>query len=133
MSVCCFLERPLLEVVYRAEALRAKAGSIFDNRQLEVERELQLIYEIGGRRGLLAAPDRQARAKVSQGRRRPRVLSRARPLPLSVYGRTTDALASGGYEGRGRLRQAAGSRQRALIRRFPNGATRPPSSAVIHG
>ena len=50
MSVCCFLERPLLEVVYRAEALRAKAGSIFDNRQLEVERELQLIYEIGGER-----------------------------------------------------------------------------------
>ena len=45
MSVCCFLERPLLEVVYLAEALRAKAGSIFDNRQLEVERELQLIYE----------------------------------------------------------------------------------------
>ena len=50
MSVCCFLERPLLEVVYRAEALRAKAGLIFDNRQLEVERELQLIYEIGGER-----------------------------------------------------------------------------------
>ena len=50
MSVCCFLERPLLEVVYLAEALGAKAGSIFDNRQLEVERELQLIYEIGGER-----------------------------------------------------------------------------------
>ena len=28
----------------------------------------------------------------------------ARSFLLSVYGRTTDALASGGYEGRGRLR-----------------------------
>ena len=43
---------------------------------------------------------------------------------LSVYGHTTDALASGGDEGRERLRQASGSRQQALIRRFPNGATR---------
>ena len=34
-----------------------------------------------------------------------------------------DALASRGDEGRGRLRQAAGSRQRALIRGFPNGET----------
>ena len=45
---------------------------------------------------------------------------------LSVYGRTTDALASAGDEGRGRLRQALGSRQRALIQRFPNGTTRHP-------
>ena len=38
------------QALYLAEALGAKAGSIFDNRQLEVERELQLIYEIGGER-----------------------------------------------------------------------------------
>ena len=30
------------------------------------------------------------------------------------------------YEGRGRLRQSSGSRQRALIRGYPNGATRRP-------
>ena len=65
---------------------------------------------------------REARAKGA----RPRIL-------LSVYGRTTDALASGGYEGRGRLRQAPGSRQQALIRRYPNGATRRPSPAAIGG
>ena len=90
---------------------------IFENWQLEVERELQLIYEIW-------------RGATSAGREE---FLRQKQILLSVYGRTTDALASGGYEGRGRLRQAAGSRQRALIRRFPNGATRPPSSAVIPG
>ena len=52
---------------------------------------------------------------------------------LSVYGRTTDALASGGDEGRGRLRQAPGSRQRALIRRYPNGTTRHPSRGAADG
>ena len=52
---------------------------------------------------------------------------------LSVYGRTTDALASAGDEGRGRLRQASGSRQQALIRRFPNGATRRGSNPAIGG
>ena len=36
-----------------------------------------------------------------------------------------DALASAGDEGRGKLRKAPGSRRRALIRRSPNGATRP--------
>ena len=58
---------------------------------------------------------------------------RGKSFLLSVYGRTTDALASVGYEGRGRLRQASGSRQQALIRRSPNGATRPPSSVAIQG
>ena len=36
-----------------------------------------------------------------------------------------DALASEVEEGRGRLRKAPGSCQRALIRRYPNGATWP--------
>ena len=34
---------------------------------------------------------------------------------------------------RGRLRQASGSRQQALIRRFPNGATRRGSNPAIRG
>ena len=38
--------------------------------------------------------------------------------------RTEDAWASGGEEGRGKLRKAAGSCKQALIRRHPNGATR---------
>ena len=33
-----------------------------------------------------------------------------------------DALALTGEEGRGKLRKASGSRTRALIRRYPNGA-----------
>ena len=46
--------------------------------------------------------------------------------------RTVDALASGGDEGRGKLRQAPGNCKQVLIRRYPNGATRhvedlPPS------
>ena len=41
----------------------------------------------------------------------------------------------GAEEGRGSLRKAAGSRERAEIRRYPNGETRwsePPSSAAEH-
>jgi len=41
-----------------------------------------------------------------------------------VYeGHLVDALASGGDEGRGTLRKATGSREQALIRGYPNGAT----------
>jgi hypothetical protein len=36
-----------------------------------------------------------------------------------------DALAITGDEGRGSLRKASGSWQQALIRRYPNGETRP--------
>ena len=35
-----------------------------------------------------------------------------------------DALASSADEGRGSLRKASGSREQALIRRYPNGETR---------
>jgi hypothetical protein len=47
-----------------------------------------------------------------------------------------DALAQRGEEGRGKLRKASGSRKQALIRGFPNGATRqgntlPSSSEFI--
>jgi len=45
-------------------------------------------------------------------------------------GHSVDALAPGGDEGRGTLRKATGSRERALIRGFPNGAT-PPFWGII--
>jgi len=41
-----------------------------------------------------------------------------------------DALAPGGDEGRGTLREATGSRERALIRGCPNGATHPVRGIV---
>jgi hypothetical protein len=40
-------------------------------------------------------------------------------------GHSVDALAPGGDEGRGTLRKATGSREQALIRGSPNGATHP--------
>lgn len=42
----------------------------------------------------------------------------------SLEGRTGDALALEGDEGRVKLRKAAGSCKRTLIRRCPNGETR---------
>ncbi len=42
-----------------------------------------------------------------------------------------DALALGGDEGRSTLRKVVGSREQALIRRFPNGATHPAMGIVI--
>ena len=53
-----------------------------------------------------------------------RAAGRAR-YATSTIGRTGDALAPGGEEGRGRLRKAAGRRERPLIRGCPNGVTRP--------
>ena len=44
--------------------------------------------------------------------------------------RTGDALAPGGEEGRGRLRKAAGRRERPMIRGCPNGATHRTEGAV---
>ena len=41
----------------------------------------------------------------------------------SYKGRTEDALASGGDEGRGKLRKCAGIRKREMIRMYPNGTT----------
>ena len=49
----------------------------------------------------------------------------------SVQGRTADALALGGDEGRGKLRKSPVRRKRPLTRRYPNGTTRQPL-AVIH-
>ncbi len=51
--------------------------------------------------------------------RDPGIGSRARE------GHSVDALVPGGDEGRGTLRKAMGSREQALIRGCPNGATHP--------
>lgn len=45
-------------------------------------------------------------------------------IERSYKGRTEDALASGGEEGRGKLRKGAGICKQDLIRTYPNGATR---------
>ena len=50
--------------------------------------------------------------------------SRRQARARSEARRTEDALAPGGDEGRGRPRKSAGRRERPLIRRCPNGATR---------
>ena len=47
----------------------------------------------------------------------------------STGGRTEDAMAPGGEEGRGRLRKAAGRRERPVIRGCPNGGTRRAGGA----
>ena len=44
-------------------------------------------------------------------------------LSLSFQGRTVDALALEGEEGRGKLRKVSGSRKQAPIRKCPNGET----------
>ena len=46
-------------------------------------------------------------------------------------GHLVDALAPRGEEGRGRLRKAPGNCQRMLIRRSPNGATRPVLRVIV--
>ena len=56
---------------------------------------------------------------VGQGPAKAGLRSRARE------GHSVDALAPGGDEGRGTLRKAMGSREQALIRGYPNGATHP--------
>ena len=43
----------------------------------------------------------------------------------SYKGLVMDDLARKGDEGRGKQRYASGSRKQTLIRRFPNGGTRP--------
>ncbi len=46
-------------------------------------------------------------------------------------GHSVDALAPGGDEGRGTLRKAMGSRERALIHGYPNGETHPAMGILI--
>ena len=46
-------------------------------------------------------------------------------------GHSVDALAPGGDEGRGTLRKATGSREQALIRGYPNGATHPARGIIL--
>jgi hypothetical protein len=48
----------------------------------------------------------------------------------SEQGQSVDALGQRADEGRGARRYASGSREQAVIRGFPNGATPPPSWVV---
>ena len=58
------------------------ADALFENRKLEIKENYNSYNEIGWIQSILSEEN----------------------FLLSVYGRTTDALASVGYEGRGRLR-----------------------------
>jgi hypothetical protein len=55
---------------------------------------------------------------------------KARKNRSRYKGRTGDALAPGGEEGRGKQRNATGSCKRTWIRRYPNGGTRQRQTAV---
>ena len=90
--------------------------------------EPHILHEAAARRprGSLTGWE-ESRHKSKTSERRARVRPRgAGPLTRarSELGRTEDALAPGGEEGRGRPRKSAGRRERPLIRRCPNGATR---------
>ena len=56
----------------------------------------------------------------------------ARDSREASQGRTEDALASAGDEGRGKLRKCPGTRKRGLIRTCPNGATHAARAAYRH-
>ena len=62
---------------------RQEGALLFENRKLEIKENYNSYNEIDNPKGLSSA---------------------RKNFLLSVYGRTTDALASVGYEGRGRLR-----------------------------
>ena len=70
--------------------------------------------------------------RVTDGRRISRVVARTatsfrrRGEKKKEEGHAVDALASSAEEGRGQLRKASGSRNQAVIRRSPNGATHHP-------
>ena len=68
---------------------------IFEKWQLETKENYNSYSEIWMEKSILKREISQAKKAVGPA---------CPPLLLSVYGRTTDALASGGDEGRGRLR-----------------------------
>ena len=69
------------KVIYYALVRPQRPNAFFENRLLEIKENYNSYIEIGW-----------SHPSLSEN------------FLLSVYGRTTDALASGGYEGRGRLR-----------------------------
>jgi hypothetical protein len=77
------------------------------------------------------SPSRRARQCIDMHKDQyPETIRRNRPLGellkwSSYTGHGVDALAPGADEGRGRRRNASGSCEQALIRRCPNGETRP--------
>ena len=78
-----------------------------------------------------SSPSRRARQCIDMHKDQyPETIRRNRPLGellkwSSYTGHGVDALAPGADEGRGRRRNASGSCEQALIRRCPNGETRP--------
>ena len=70
------------QAFYRAVVRKGEDGLLFENRKLEIKENYNSYNEIGWIQSVLSEEN----------------------FLLSVYGRTTDALASVGYEGRGRLR-----------------------------
>ena len=74
---------------------RKGRAPFFENWQLETKENYNSYSEIWMEKSILKREISQAKKAVGPV---------CPPLLLSVYGRTTDALASGGDEGRGRLR-----------------------------
>ena len=108
----------------RAPALQA-GGRGFEPHILHESGTREGNPSLGPRGSLTGWKESRHKSKTSEKHEMPfaarrRQLTRAR----SELGRTEDALAPGGDEGRGRPRKSAGRRERPLIRRCPNGATR---------
>ena len=120
----CWAERKSARHTVGCWPGRELGGLAVDGRSAEVDRPRARDAKAAvwrGSRGTLTAAEWWRAESILSARRR------ARAWLLSYDGRTVDALASRADEGRGRLRQAAGSRQQALIRGYPNGATHPES------
>ena len=75
--------KPHADILLFSQAPTSMGLLLFENRKLEIKENYNSYNEIDNPKGLSSA---------------------RKNFLLSVYGRTTDALASVGYEGRGRLR-----------------------------
>ena len=85
--------KPRADILLFSQAPTSMGLLLFENRKLEIKENYNSYNEIDNPKGLSSA---RILLRVK--------LRRMKNFLLSVYGRTTDALASVGYEGRGRLR-----------------------------
>ena len=69
-------------------------------------------------------------AEVATPKRREQRPKREKARYKAKEGQTVDALALRGEEGRDKLRKAAGIGKYEMIRRYPNGTTRPGADPV---
>ena len=81
------------DYLHQSEGMYLKHFLLFENRKLEIKENYNSYNEIDN-------PKELSKARILLRVK----LRRMKNFLLSVYGRTTDALASVGYEGRGRLR-----------------------------